>query len=158
MLVEKTEPYPHHRSFWFADTIRPAGGERDLSFYYALASGVRTEAGDFGPPFRDRIRLESFTRLDAGRARAAVDARLVWESDGQPVLDEARRLVIHSLGEGEYLLDLSWTLTASYGEISLSATTSIMPGPSSVSRPSGAAGRAARSPPIQGPSARPPPT
>ena len=118
MLVEKTEPYPHHRSFWFADTIRPAGGERDLSFYYALASGVRTEAGDFGPPFRDRIRLESFTRLDAGRARAAVDARLVWESDGRPVLDEARRLVIHSLGEGEYLLDLSWTLTASYGEIS----------------------------------------
>jgi hypothetical protein len=118
MLVEKTEPYPHHRSFWFADTVLPAGGERDVSFYNALTSGVRTEAGDFGPPFRDRIRLESFTRLDARKVRAAVDARLVWESDGKPVLDESRRLVVHSLGEGEYLLDLTWTLTASYGEIS----------------------------------------
>ncbi len=118
MLVEKTEHYPHHRSFWFADTVRLAGGERDLSFYNALTSGVRTEAGEYGPPFRDRVRLEAFTRLDAGKDRAEVDARLVWESDGKPALDEIRRLVVHSLGDGEYLLDLTWTLTASYGEIS----------------------------------------
>ena len=118
MLVEKTEPYPHHRSFWFADTVRLAAGERDLSFYNSLSSGVKTATGDYAPPFRERIRLASFTRLDAGKARAAVDARLVWESDGRPVLDESRRLVIHSLGQGEYLLDLTWTLTASHGEVS----------------------------------------
>ena len=68
MLVEKTEPYPHHRSFWFADTVRPEGGERDVSFYNALYSGVKTEAGDYGPPFRDRIRHVSFTRLEAREA------------------------------------------------------------------------------------------
>ena len=117
MLVEKTEPYPHHRSFWFADTVRPAAGERDLSFYNALYSGVKTATGDFAPPFRERVRFVSFSRLEASKARAEVDADLVWESDGRPVLDERRSLVVRALGKGEYLLDLTWTLTASHGGV-----------------------------------------
>ena len=118
MLVEKTEPYPHHRSFWFADTIRPEGGERDVGFYNALYGGVKTESGDYGPPYRDRIRHESFTRLESAADRAEVEAELVWEMDGgRPVIDERRRLVVHSLGGGEYLLDLTWTLTASRGDV-----------------------------------------
>lgn len=117
MLVEKTEPYPHHRSLWFADTVRPAGGERDLSFYNALYSGVKGEAGDWGPPFRERIRLLSFPRIEASKARALIEARLVWESDGKPVVEETRRLVVHSLGHGEYLLDLAWSLTPSGAEV-----------------------------------------
>jgi len=111
MLVQRTEPYPHHRGFWFADTVRPEGGERDLSFYNGLYSGVKADSGDYGPPFRDRIRLESFPRLEAKGPRAVIEARLVWESDGAPILEEARSLVVHSLGGGEYLLDLTWTLT-----------------------------------------------
>lgn len=118
MLVQKTEPYPHHRSFWFADTVRPDGGERDVSFYNALYSGVKTEAGEYVPPFRDRIRHLSFDRLEARGGRADIEARLVWEMDGgRPVLDERRRLVVRSLGAGEYLLDLTWVLTASRGEV-----------------------------------------
>jgi hypothetical protein len=117
MLVEKAEPYPHHRSFWFADTVRPGGGERDLSFYNAFTSGVKTITSGYGPPFRDRIRLASFSRLDASKDRADIEARLIWESDGRPILDETRRLIVHSLGRGEYLLDLTWTLTASHGEV-----------------------------------------
>jgi hypothetical protein len=118
MLVQKTEPYPHHRSFWFADTVRPEGSDRDASFYNALYGGVKTEAGEYVPPFRDRIRHRSFTRLDARGGRADIEARLVWEMDGgRPVLDERRRLVVHSLGAGEYLLDLTWTLTASLGDV-----------------------------------------
>jgi hypothetical protein len=117
MLVQKTEPYPHHRSFWFADTIRPAGGERDLSFYNALYSGVETDAGDYVPPFRERVRLVSFPRIFVTKARAEVVAELAWESDGRTVLDERRGLVVHSLGGGEYLLDLTWTLTAPAGDV-----------------------------------------
>jgi hypothetical protein len=118
MLVQKTEPYPHHRSFWFADTVRPEGSERDVSFYNALTGGVKTEAGDYTPPFRDRIRHRSFRRLDARDGRADIETQLVWEMDaGRPVLDERRRLVVHSLGAGEYLLDLTWTLTASQGDV-----------------------------------------
>jgi hypothetical protein len=118
MLVQKTEPYPHHRSFWFADTIRPEGSDRDASFYNALYGGVKTEAGEYVPPFRDKIRHRSFDRLDARGGRADIEARLVWEMDGgRPVLDERRRLVVHSLGAGEYLLDLTWILTASLGDV-----------------------------------------
>jgi hypothetical protein len=114
MLIEKSEPYPHHRSFWFADTVRPEGGERDVSFYNALYGGVKTEAGGYGPPFRDRIRHVSFTRLDSAAGRAEIGAELAWEMDGgRPVIDERRFLIVHGLGGGEYLLDLTWTLTAS---------------------------------------------
>lgn len=111
LLVQKTEPYPHHRSFWFADTVRTGTGERDLSFYNALYSGVKGDDGSYAPPCRERIRLESFPRLETEKARAVIEARLVWESEGRPVLLERRRLVVHSLGRGEYLLDLSWSLT-----------------------------------------------
>jgi hypothetical protein len=111
MLIEKTEPYPHHRSFWFADTVRTGAGERDLSFYNALYGGVKTDGGDYAPPFRERIRLEAFTRLETAKAGAVIEARLVWESEGRPVLHETRRLVVRSLGGGEYLLDLTWSLT-----------------------------------------------
>jgi hypothetical protein len=117
MLVEKTEPYPHHRSFWFADTVRLQGEERDSSFYNALTSGVRTITGDFGPPFRDRVRHLSFPKLESVKDGAVVEADLVWETDGRPVLDEHRRLVVRSLGDGEYLLDLTWTLVAAHGDV-----------------------------------------
>lgn len=121
MLVQKTEPYPHHRSFWFADTVRTEGGERDLSFYNALYSGVRTEAGDHIAPFRERVRLVSFPRIFATGGRAEVAAELAWESDGRPVINERRTLVIHSLGAGEYLLDLAWTLTPSAGAVTFTS-------------------------------------
>jgi hypothetical protein len=117
MLVEKTEPYPHHRSFWFADTVRTGAGERDLSFYNALYSGVKTEAGDYAPPFRERIRLESFPRLETKKREAVIEARLAWESEGRTVLRETRLMVVRSLGGGEYLLDLAWSLTPAEGSV-----------------------------------------
>jgi hypothetical protein len=117
MLVRKTEPYPHHRSFWFADTVRPEGGERDLSFYNGLYSGTKTETGDYVAPFRDRIRLVALPKIEAKNDRAEVVAELAWETDGRPVIAEKRRLVVHSLGGGEYLLDLTWTLTAPAGDV-----------------------------------------
>lgn len=118
LLVQQTEPYPHHRSFWFADTVRPEGGDRDVSFYNALYSGLNPDPGEYGPPFRDRIRHKSFTRLETAGPRAEVEAELVWETNGgQALVEERRRLVVHSLGGGEYLLDLTWTLTAPNGDV-----------------------------------------
>lgn len=117
MLVEKTEPYPHHRSLWIADTVRLNGG-REVSVYNALYSGVKTGGKDFGPPFRDRVRHVRFTHVDALGPRAAINDELVWEMDGgRPVLKETRRLRVEALGNGEYLLDLAFTLTAAYGDV-----------------------------------------
>lgn len=117
MLVEHPDPYPHHRSFWIADTVRLDGG-RDVSVYYALNSGQKTGEDSYGPPFKDHIRHAAFTRVEAAGNRAVVEARLVWEMDGdKPVLDEKRRLIVHALGDGEYLLDLVFELGAAFGDV-----------------------------------------
>jgi hypothetical protein len=117
MLVQQTEPYPHHRSFYVADTVR-LEGERDVSTYNALYSGQSIGSDSHGPPFRDHIRHVKFTQMDAYGSRAVIGAELVWEMDGNtPVLDEWKKFVVHSLGRGEYLIDLEFELIASYGEV-----------------------------------------
>jgi hypothetical protein len=117
MLVEQTEPYPHHRSFWIADTVSLDGGP-EVSTYNALYSGEKTGEDAFGPPFRDRVRHIRFTSLETTDSRAEVDAELVWETDGgRPVLTENRQLLIYALGDGEYFLDLLFSLTSAFGEV-----------------------------------------
>ena len=117
MLVQQTEPYPHHRAFWFADTIR-LDEEREVSTYNALYSGQKIGQNAYGPPFRDRIRHLDFTRRESNGSRAVIDAELVWEMDGdRPVLEERRHLVVHALSKGEYLLDMTFQLTAAFGDV-----------------------------------------
>lgn len=117
MTVEQTEPYPHHRSFWFADTVQ-LEGQREVSFYNALYSGTG-EKKNPRPPFRDHIRQIAFTHQTNGDGQAELDAKLLWEMDDgkTPVLDEARHVRIVALGNGEYFLDLQFTLTAGYGDV-----------------------------------------
>ena len=117
MLVRQTEPYPHHRSFWFADTLRLEGG-REVSTYNAYYSGKKEGENTYLPPFRDHIRHLKFTRLETKGDRAWVDAELVWEMDGdRPLLGEHRHMAIYFLPNGEYFLDLTFTLTAAFGAV-----------------------------------------
>lgn len=119
MTVEKPDPYPHHRSFWFADTVQ-LEGQRQVSFYNALYSG-RGDKQDPQPPFRDHIRHVRLTLTDASPAeqKRELSAQLIWEmDDGKiPVLDETRRIIITALTNGEYFLDLEFTLVANYGAV-----------------------------------------
>ncbi len=117
MLVQQTEPYPHHRSFWFADTVRLNGG-RKVSLYNAFYSGRKTGENAYEPPFRDHIRHLRFIRLEAKGHQAVVDAELIWEMDGDtPVLKEERRLVVYTLADGEYFLGLNFKLISAYGDV-----------------------------------------
>jgi hypothetical protein len=118
MLVQMAEPYPHHRSFWFADTVRTNGG-REVSLYNAYYSGREVEPKiKYEPPFKDHIRHLEFTRLEAKGSRAVVEARLLWEMDGRtPILEERRTMIVHALGEGEYFLDISFKLAAVSEEV-----------------------------------------
>jgi hypothetical protein len=117
MLVQQTEPYPHHRSFYVADTVR-LEGEREVSTYNAFYSGQSIGSDSHGPPFRDHIRHVKFTQLDSEGSRAEIGAELVWEMDGdKPVLEEQRQMVVHSLGRGEYLIDMTFELISSYGNV-----------------------------------------
>lgn len=117
LLTQQNQPYPHHRAFYFADTVRLKDG-RDVSVYNALYSGQRIGAEAYGPPFRDHIRHVEFVRLETEDSRAVIEANLKWEMDGDiPVLDEKRLMVIHPLEEGEYLIDITCALIASYGDV-----------------------------------------
>lgn len=117
MTDEQIEPYPHHRSFWFADTVQ-LEGQREVSFYNALYSGTGDKKNP-QPPFRDHIRHLAFTRQSSGAGSAELEAKLLWEmDDGKvPLLDETRHVRLVAFGNGEYFLDLQFTLTASYGGV-----------------------------------------
>ena len=123
MLVQKTDPYPHHRSFWFADTVRLEQG-REVSTYNALYSGQKigkkpnTGEAVLGPPYKDHVRHSSFSQLQSEEGKAEIVSRSIWEMDGTiPILDEERTVLIFALGEGEYLLDMTFVLTATYGDV-----------------------------------------
>jgi hypothetical protein len=117
LTIERTEPYPHHRSLWFADTVR-LKGKRQASFYNALYSQVDTK--DPKSRYRDHVRHVSFdVKTPDARNKAEYTESLVWEMDFTvPVLDEKRHVAVTSLGhEGEYGVDLEFTLTASHGDV-----------------------------------------
>ncbi|MDZ7617525.1 MAG: DUF6807 family protein, partial [Patescibacteria group bacterium] len=111
MLTQQAEPYPHHRAFWFADTVQLAG-RRKASFYAALYSGESNR-----PPFQDRVCHEAFLSIESGTFGKYRET-LVWLMDRDvPVLNERRDVRIVPLGSGEYLLDITFTLTAAHGDV-----------------------------------------
>lgn len=113
MLVEKTEPYPHHRAFWFGDKIRKPGG-RAVSTYNALYSGVDRK----DPPYKDHVRHVGFDGLKSSGNVLEYVEKLVWEMDGNvPLLDEKREVRVTALGKGEYLMDIRFTVIAAHGDI-----------------------------------------
>jgi hypothetical protein len=117
MLIQKAQPFPHHRSFWFADTVR-LEEEREVSFYYAYNSGEKINDDAYGPPFRDHIRHIEFTRSDTLGNQAILKEKLIWEMDeSKPVLEEYRDIRIFSLKNREYLIDISFTVTAAFGDV-----------------------------------------
>jgi len=117
MLIQKAEPFPHHRSFWFADTII-IEGEREVSFYYAYNSGEKIGENDYGPPFRDHIKHVKFMRSDSVGNKAIIKEKLLWEMDGdKPVVEEYRDIKIYSLKNREYLIDITFTLTAAFADV-----------------------------------------
>jgi len=119
MTVRHPTPYPHHRSFWFADKVQLAGG-RDVSFYGALYSCE--DRKNPKPPFRDHVRHVEFLPVEEKPGETAVTSKLVWEMDGdKPVLDELRRMRVVALGDGEYFLDLTFTVTASHGDVTFTS-------------------------------------
>lgn len=119
MVVQQTEPYPHHRSFWFADKIRFDGTVAGL--YNALYSGTggsRKPYKPYIPPFRNHIRHLRFMNENVRRNQATIEEDLVWIIEyNKTALDEHRDLNVKAMDDGSYFMDLTFTLTASYGPV-----------------------------------------
>jgi hypothetical protein len=92
-------------------------GQRPVEFYGALYSNGRGPE-QRKPPFRDRVRHVEFESVEAQGNRLTVHSKLVWEMDfDTPVFDETRRLGVVALDDGQYLLDITYTLTAAHGDV-----------------------------------------
>jgi len=119
MTVEHPNPYPHHRSVWFADKVRLAG-QRDATFYAGLYT--RKDKNDPNSPCVDRIRHVEFLEGRSSQNSAEINTAAVWEMDeNRGVLDERRSMRVVALKDGHYLLDLTFTLTASYGDVTFTS-------------------------------------
>jgi len=110
LTIRQTDPYPHHRSFWFADTVLLEGEKAPASFYNAFYS------------FKDgrgpRIRHVKFTAEKAEADTATLGMELLWElAPDKPVLKEARDARFLALGNGEWFLDIRFTVTAEWGDV-----------------------------------------
>ncbi|MBN1846294.1 MAG: PmoA family protein [Sedimentisphaerales bacterium] len=120
MLTQMAEPYPHHRSLWFADTIRFPGG-KTASFYNALYTGTGGNQNPFKPyraPFGCHVAHTGFQTLKTDGDEAVIESTLVWTGDNdQPMLDEQRTVRIRAFSRGEYLLDMTFKLTAAYNDV-----------------------------------------
>ncbi len=117
LTTEQSEPWPHHRSFWFADTVKLAGHEKVSDFYNCFYS--RIDKNDPNSPFRTRIRLVKVLSQDVTDRDATLQLQLAWEDDEgkTPVLDQLWRMRIVPLEKGEYFLDMQFTVTAAYGDV-----------------------------------------
>lgn len=115
LTVQRAEHHSHHRSVWFSDVVQVDGG-RKVSFYMALYSRVNPK--DLKSPLRDRVRHVKFLGEEVAQKQAVVKTQLLWEADlgKMPMLDEYRTMRVARLGDGEYLIDLTFELKATYGE------------------------------------------
>ncbi|MCA8976387.1 MAG: PmoA family protein [Planctomycetes bacterium] len=115
LLDQHPDPYGHHRAMWIADKVQLEGGPV-VDFYHCFKN--RIDADDPSKGHRHFIRQGAMPRCKVVDDRATIETWLEWIVDKtQPVLDDVRTLFVRSLGNGEALLDLSWTLRASHGAV-----------------------------------------
>lgn len=106
LLVRLTRPYPHHRSFWIADTVQLAGHPA-ASFYH-----------DAYYKKNHRIRHDRFLEAKVAGGAATLKMQLLWELGKKtPALKETRHLRLVPLGKGEYFIDLRFQVGADYGDV-----------------------------------------
>ncbi len=115
MTVQYPQVWPHHRSFWFADNVG-LEGKPAIHFYNAWL--LREKDDDDENIFPHRIRNTQFLAETRHGDTLTWTKKLLWEMNFEiPVLDEYRTVRIVPLGRGEYFLDMTFVVTASYGNV-----------------------------------------
>lgn len=111
LLVQKTEPYPHHRALWIVDRVQLNAGV--ITDFYHEWKNLRSQQNP-SAGHHSFIRHDGFEEINATSAIA----NLTWlVAENQPVLAQRWSFGVEDLGNGEYILDMDWDLTASYGPV-----------------------------------------
>ncbi len=122
MTAKIADPYPHHRSFWVAEKYVQLKGHKERDgVYTAIYSGVEDKKQSRWPiaPYKRRSVHVEFSKIKANGDSAEFDEKLTWTNGDVRLLDELRHYRIRALGSGEYFLDFSFKLQASYGEVTI---------------------------------------
>jgi hypothetical protein len=122
MTVKITDPYPHHRSFWVAEErVQLEGQPGPANIYSSLYSGVTDKKKSNWPvaPYQRRVVHVEFSGLRTKGDTAEFDEKLVWKNGEVRLLDELRHYRVRALDNGEYLLDFSFQLRATYGDVTI---------------------------------------
>jgi hypothetical protein len=119
LLVQETQPYPHHRAFWVSDTVERDGVRGDI--YNAYYSGVKVGDKAHSAPFDIGVRHATFEITTSTPGMAVIKEKLVWETSrtqtAYPLLDEHRDIKLYALDSGDYLMDFEFELRAEYGDV-----------------------------------------
>lgn len=122
MTVKITTPYPHHRSFWVADErVRLEGQAEAAGFYNCYYTGVKDkdESEWLVAPYTTRVAHVEFSDFKTSGDAVEFSEKLTWVHGDVPYLDELRHYRVRALGSGEYFLDFSFQLQASYGNVTI---------------------------------------
>ncbi len=115
LTVQRPDPFPHHRSLWIADKVQLGDGPV-VDFYHSWKNARSPSEQADG--FRHFIRHQRFGELKSEAATARFETELQWiVDDHRPVLDDQRKLRIVALGNGEYFVDLTWSLKPHDGDV-----------------------------------------
>jgi hypothetical protein len=122
MTVTITDPYPHHRAFWVADErVQLEGQSEKANIYTSLYSGVTDKQKSKWPvaPYARRVAHVAFSDLQTSGDTATFNEKLTWVNRDVRLLDELRHYRVRALGKGEYLLDFSFQLRATHGNVTI---------------------------------------
>lgn len=121
MTVKIADPFPHHRSFWVAEERVQLEGRSKVGIYTSLYSGVDDKGKSKWPvaPFTRRVVHVGFSDLKTKCYLAEFDEKLTWKNGDVSLLDELRHYRVRALDSGEYLLDFSFQLRATYGNVTI---------------------------------------
>jgi len=122
MVVDITEPYPHHRAFWVAEnSVLLEGETKPFSNYSGLNTGVRKpEVSKWNvAPYKDRSKHIAFTNVKSTKTTLEFDETILWIADETKIADELRHYKFTALENGEYFLDFSFKVVATYGKLTI---------------------------------------
>lgn len=111
LLVQKTEPFPHHRSLWIVDRVQLNDGV--VTDFYHEWQNLRDKENP-AAGHHSYIRHDGFSEITDYSATA----ELTWVvQEDQPVLTQTCSFEIEDQGDGQYALEMNWKLTAAFGPV-----------------------------------------
>ncbi len=120
MTIEFPKQFPHHRSFYFADRVKLAGHKDDLNFYGSLYA--KKDPKDASKGYKYQIRHLEFLPVKGEKDQASIGMKIGWMlGEDTVVLAETRTVRVVALGEGEYFLDMTFTLEAPTDDVTFTS-------------------------------------